>query len=1307
MPQTDPSAAQPFPLGDVNDKQSILDAMEEHTMVSITDLSGTIRYANTLFARTSGYSIEELVGRNHRIVQSDQQDAGFWETVWQTIASGNTWRGTLCNRAKDGRPYWVDAVITPAFDSAGNIEKYLSMQTDVTARHQAQLQLNNELADLKAILQGTHAGTWEWEVPTGVTIINARWADIIGYSQAQLGPVTVETWRRMCHPDDLEATNALMARHFAGEIDYFEREFRMRHRAGHWVWVQSRGKVSSWVAPGQPRWVSGIHLDVSAQKLLQNELAQNNRLLESILAHIPVGLSVFGRDLKLVSKNEKFNELLDLPDWLFERPDLTFESLLQFNAARGEYGTGEDVQAKVHNMLRQISQGTQHQSEQVRPNGMVLEVRSAPMPGGGFITTHADISERRQAEAEIAATKNMLQSVLDSASEVGVITIDMSGTITLFNKGAERLLGYDAAQVIGRCTPEIFFDAAEIEARNSSMSALLGRPFSGLQCLVDEHVLGKRNEWTYVHRDGHRFAAALVVTTLTDVSGVRTGYLGVSHDITQEKEHAARLQVAMEMAEQASNAKGQFLANMSHEIRTPMNAILGMLKLMHSTQLDARQLDYASKTESAAKSLLGLLNDILDFSKTEAGKMVLDLQPFSLDALLSDLSVILSANVGTKCIEVMFDLDPALPDALVGDSMRLQQILINLGGNAIKFTESGDVVISVQCLKRNTLDATLRIAVRDSGIGIDPKHQQHIFTGFSQAEASTTRRFGGTGLGLSICRRLIAMMGGELKLQSALGRGSTFYFDLTLALGAAPDTFAPADKPNLHVLLIDDNATARRIFGTLATALGWQLDLADSAAKGLEYLGHSSPLKKVAYSAVFMDWYMADKSAAELAKRIRANAPRVALIAMASAIERESLAAEMAEGGLPIDGFLVKPATASMLRKSLTQALDAGRDGAFPKARNAGKEKRLSGLRILVVEDNPINQQVARELLTMEGAQIDIADNGQLGVNAVAQAKEAYDAVLMDLQMPVMDGLTAAVTIRHELGLHQLPIIAMTANAMASDRESCLAAGMNDHIGKPFELNALVAMLLGYARGTTHADASAAPVAASTIWTNPGEPLSTADEVLDVGVAVERLGGNTELFAQIAGSFLEEISTLPERLEAMFGLADLSAATRTLHTIKGLSSTVGANRLAAICRRAESALKTATREASVPDAQAIAALQKDLLQGVYRTTQALEQAILELTSDQTNPALCAVHGDAASHAPDVEAILAGLKSLQTLLIESDMGAIDAHRQLLRDHARAIGPRLDNLNAAMAAFDFQQGVVQCDVLIREFAASNQQ
>ncbi|MCY4743603.1 response regulator [Pelomonas sp. UHG3] len=716
-------------------------------------------------------------------------------------------------------------------------------------------------------------------------------------------------------------------------------------------------------------------------------------------------------------------------------------------------------------------------------------------------------------------------------------------------------------------------------------------------------------------------------------------------------------------AEQASQAKTRVLAHMSHEIRTPISAVLGMLRLLQKTPLDARQRDYAVKSEGAARGLLGLLNDVLDFSKIEAGHLTLDPHPTRLDELLHDLSVILAAHVDRRDIEVLFDLDPALPPVIHADALRLQQVLVNLAGNAIKFTTAGEVVLTVRCEQRQTGHATLHFSVRDTGIGIAPEQQQRVFDGYTQAEASTARRFGGTGLGLAISRRLVQLMGGDIHLHSQPGIGSRFSFSLAFAL--PDDAPQPAAGTPLQALVIDDHAEARRTIGALARSLGWQVRLADSGAQALALAAQAAP------DVVLLDWVMPGMDGWQATMQLRHQLGRGPLILMVTSHDRERLARRSAAEQALLDGFLVKPITAAML----SQAVDAARLArSAPGAPPEPAPQRLAGLRLLVVEDNPAGQQVSRELLTLEGAHVTLAGDGQQALTLLARSRgrPAFDAVLMDVQMPVMDGTTATRLIRRQLGL-ALPVIAMTASALASERQACLDAGMDEHIVKPFDPDTVVAVLRrrcgDLAPAPTSAPTAPSPPASAT----PALPPDLLDDAARSGIALAealaRMSGRVELFERTLAALHDQDRQLSTAL-ATGG----TVATRSLHGYRGLAAMLGAQRLAALAAEGEHAQPLSKDW----HARFQACRQTDIA--------ALDRLAARLQPPE--PASIAQAGDASALTPR-------LAALAELLAGSDLAALDAHQALRTDLPSSARPALD---AAMAALDFNTALALCHDLM---------
>jgi signal transduction histidine kinase/DNA-binding response OmpR family regulator len=690
----------------------------------------------------------------------------------------------------------------------------------------------------------------------------------------------------------------------------------------------------------------------------------------------------------------------------------------------------------------------------------------------------------------------------------------------------------------------------------------------------------------------------------------------------------ARLDEAAAQAHASSRAKSDFVANVSHEIRTPMNAILGMLKLLHSTELTPRQLDYAEKTEGAAKSLMGLLNDILDYSKVEAGKMTIDPQPFRLDRFIRDLSVILSANVGGRAIDLLFDIDPALPDVLTGDAMRLQQVLINLGGNALKFTSQGQVLLVMrsQAIRQagTVTEALIDFEVQDTGIGIAPENQVKIFDGFSQAETSTSRRFGGTGLGLAISKRLIEAMGGTLQVESALGKGSRFYF--TLALPVVQDVpveltqAVRAGTAPKNVLVVDDNKIACQIMVRMMSSWGWQARAVNSGAETIELLQSQAVGSHCPFDAICLDWQMPSMDGWETAREIRRlcerfAGPKPALI-MVAANGREMLSHRSADEQNWLTGFISKPVTASILFDALMETPTA--QSRLRSAERKTKTKQLIGMRVLLVEDNLINQQVASELLTAEGALVTLAENGQFALDALADPTAHFDVVLMDIQMPVMDGYTATRAIRARPGMARLPIIAMTANAMPADREACLAAGMNDHVGKPFEMPQLVSVLVRMT-ALTKPQVQLPDKAPSRV--DPPEldiDAIAATVGVDLAAALERMGNMQDLYRRMLQTFVSDLQTMPDQLQVFArsqvqGGGPTDDAKRLLHTLKGLAATMGATVLSTEAATAEKVMAASPtgEQALAATAQACKAIAM-ALPGLQTLLDALQQRQADL-----------------------------------------------------------------------------------------------
>ncbi|MGL4377987.1 MAG: response regulator [Microcoleaceae cyanobacterium] len=860
-----------------------------------------------------------------------------------------------------------------------------------------------------------------------------------------------------------------------------------------------------------------------------------------------------------------------------------------------------------------------------------IEVGLARLPelgdrGISVFASVRDVSARKQTEREISRQREHLQSILDNAPVGVAITVD--GITRFANPHIINLLNLK----VGDPATNIYVDTLDRE-----------------QMLAQVTRDGVYEAGTYkMYGPDGAIRDIMATFMLTEYEG-KSGVLGWLTDISKIKAAEEEMRRAKELAEETTRVKSDFLANMSHEIRTPMNAVIGMTHLALKTDLTPRQREYLKKIQTSSQHLLGVINDILDFSKIEAGKLTIEHIDFELEKVLENVATLITEKAAAKGLELLFDIDRNLPRLFIGDPLRLGQILINYANNAVKFTEKGEITIIVKLKEyRDTTDVVLYVAVKDTGIGMTEEQIRNLFNSFQQADTSTTRKFGGTGLGLAICKKIALLMGGEVGVESEYGKGSTFWSTVCLRKSKEiPRRLVLShDLQGKRVLVVDDNENARLVLTDLLEQMKFDVDMASSGKEALDAVTEADA-KARPYEIVFLDWQMPGMDGLEVARRI----PLLPLKhkphhLMVTAYGRE----EVFKAAEPLDiaDVLIKPVNASTLFDGLVRVLgetvqDRGSNAYETPSILMERLKEIRGAKILLVEDNEVNQDVAIELLQDVGFVVDLAQNGLIAVEKVKTGY--YDIVLMDMQMPEMDGVEATVEIRKDSRYQSLPIVAMTANVMQDDRDRCLTAGMNDHVGKPIEPDALWKTLLKWIKprpsGGDRQELPSSPLPS----TENAIVIPSDIPGLDTLEGLRRVLGKKSLYLSMLRKFASGQKTVTDQIIQALEAGDKTLAQRLAHTLRGVAGNIGAVEI----QTAASALESAIKEAGSPSEVnlLLAALRRPLVTLIDQLESKLP---LEAETPRVNI--------------DFVKLEEICSKLSDYLVENDAEAVD----LLQDHA---------------------------------------
>ncbi len=1106
-----------------------------------SDMDGNATYMNQALVELFGLSREEAEGKAWRecIHPEDLERVAMLRT--RAMLEGEDFATNYRVKRRDETIRWAESRAKPLRTDDGKLLGYVGVVQDVTEQRLADEKLREQSTYLKTLLEACPIGIVTENAAGKIELSNAAFQELFGYSVEEMNGRSIDD---LLAPGEMrERADEITRQVLSGSM--IHQTIVRRHKSGLPVEVEAYGVP--FVLDGVLRGQFALYQDISERLAAQHALRQSEEMFRTLTAAAPVGIFRTDAEGNTVYLNEK---------WLAMTGLTTEEAAGQGWRRALDPADSYEV---IHAWTAAVSKGEEFRGSYryLNRNGQTVWVETVARPvlgpgnsSAGYVGVVQDVTERVKREEEVKRSEEKFRT-LTAVAPVGIVLLDDKGKFTYTNEQYLRMTGLTEGEALeNKWLAVIHPDDLEKVRKTRDLSAAQKTDYS-----MSYRYLRWNNSIVWAESSARGFEQA---------SGER-GYVVVIQDVTERKLAEEGLRNAKEAAEAANRAKSDFLANMSHEIRTPMNGILGMTELALDTDLQPEQREYLGMVRSSAEALLGIINDILDFSKIEAGKMELEETAFVLEDCIEQALGPLGVRATEKGLDLTWTTVGGIPGSLRGDSTRLRQVLINLAGNAIKFTKAGEVSVKAERLPGEQGKAKIRFIVSDTGIGVPPEKHKQIFEAFSQADMSTTREFGGTGLGLSISARLVRLMGGEIGLESEVGKGSKFHFTVLfdVAEEKARMLREVVELKDRLVLAVDDNEVNRHLLRKLLSAWGMKPVMAADGIEGIEEF-EQSVKRSEPYPLVLLDMNMPRMDGYQVAVKIRQSASpqQTAIVILSSSLANYTKASLEP---LQIGRRLNKPIRRAELHEAIIDLLAKAIPHQEQDATKSTETTRK--LRLLLVEDNPVNQKLASRLLEKMGHEVKLAMNGREAVDLTM--REEFDLVLMDIQMPVMGGMEATKKIREhqEKSGKRTPIVAMTAHAMKGDRERCIEGGMDGYLSKPVRVD----LLRNEIQRLTRGEKTGEQMSDDTSKTANRKTQHS----LNLQELLARVENDWDLLRELGGIFREDFPKYEGKLRDSIAKKDLPRAAEAAHALKGMLANLSAVGAASAASDVEQAAKNA------------------------------------------------------------------------------------------------------------------------------------